>query len=224
MNQPNLHLPSLTYHNDAGADVFARRYSLQSESAAPESAHRLIVLIPADADYIAATHRIWELAVATRRHVHLLGLCRAAAEEPRLHRQLVTLSALMGSGKVSTEMKIAVGTNWVEAVKTHYQAGDMIVCLAEPRVGFLQRPLNQILKENLNVSVYLLSNSHPERFKSNWFSQVVVWSGFIGIIIGFGILQIKIAQLPSDWFQNALFVLSLIPEFWLIWVWNNLHD
>jgi len=176
-----------------------------------------------ESDYMPAIRRIWELANAQHARVQFLGLCKDAAKEPSLHRQLVTMSALMGD-EVSTEAKVEIGMSWVDAVKRNSQTGDMIVCFEEQRAGLLHRPLSQILESNLNFPVYILSGLYPQKSKSNWLSQVSVWSGFIGIIIGFYILQVKIDQLPKDWIQNGLLIFSIILEFSLIWVWNNLFS
>jgi len=199
--------------------------SLPSSLSGPEPARRLIVLVPdMESDYIPAIRRIWELANARHARVQFLGLCKDVAKEPSLHRQLVTMSALVGDDKVSTEAKVEIGTNWVDVVKQNSQTGDMIVCFEEQRAGLLHRPLSQILESNLNFPVYILSGLYPQKSKSNWLSQVSVWSGFIGIIIGFYILQVKIDQLPKDWIQNGLLIFSIILEFSLIWVWNNLFS
>ena len=204
-------IPSLTYPTASQPDL--------------EPARRLIVLIPdADSDYTAATRRICELAKVMGARVQLLGLCKDAAQEPGLRRALVTLCAMVQNSRVSAEAKVEFGTNWVNAIKSHYQAGDMIVCFAEQRAGLLHRPLSQILESNLDVPVYILSGPYPQKPKSDWLSQIIAWSGSIGILIGFFILQVKIVQLPKDWFQNILFILSIIPEFWLIWVWNKLFS
>jgi hypothetical protein len=188
-----------------------------------ENACRLIVLIPVDSDYNAATRRVWELATATANRVLFLGLCRDRAQEPSLRRQLVTISALVGDGRVRTELKVEIGTDWVEAVKRNYQAGDMIVCFAEQRAGVWHRPLSQILQSNFKASVYLLSGLPPQRLpRSNWLSQTIAWSGSVGIIVGSFLLQIRITALPQDWAQMTLLILSVIFETWLIWVWNSL--
>lgn len=194
----------------------------------PKPARRLIVLVPdMESDYIPAIRKIWELANAQHARIQFLGLCKDAAKEPGLHRQLITmsaLSALVGGDEVSTEAKVEIGTSWVDVVKRNSQTGDMIVCFEEQRAGLLHRPLSQILEASLNFPVHILSGLYPQKSKSNWLSQVMVWSGSIGIIICFGILQVKIIQLPKDWFQNVLLIFSIIPEFWLILVWNNLFD
>lgn len=186
-------------------------------------ARRLIVLVPdLESDYIPATRRIWELANAQGANVQFLGLCKGTRQELNLRRVLATMSAMVKDDKVSTEAKVEIGTSWMDVVKRNYQMGDMIVCFAEQSAGLLHRPLNQILESNLNFPVYILSSLYPQKTKSNWLSPVMLWSGAIGIIISFCILQVKIDQLPKDWFQNALLIFSIIPEFWLIWVWNSL--
>jgi hypothetical protein len=186
-------------------------------------ARRLIVLVPADLEYTAATRRVWELAVATDTRVLLLGLCKDTAQEPGLRRQLVTMSALVGNGKVSTEAKVEIGTNWVNAVKSNYHTGDIIVCFAEQRAGLMHKPLSQILESNLNAMVYILSGLYqPDRLRSNWLSTIILWLGFFGIIGGFLLVQVNIDPLSKDWIHTATLMLSIPVEFWLIWVWNSL--
>lgn len=188
----------------------------------PDPVHRLIVLVPDDSDYSNAARRIWELAHATGMCVLLLGLCRNTEQEPGLRRKLVTLSALVQDGRVATDVKTEVGMDWVDAVRNNYHTGDMVVCFAGQHAGLLHRPLSQILESNLKVPLYVLSSLDPQKPNFSRLSQVMGWSGSIGIIIGFGILQAKIVRLPEDWFQSVVFILSIIPEFWLIWIWNNL--
>ncbi len=190
-----------------------------------EPARRLIVLVSdLESDYMPAIRRISELANAQCANVQFLGLCKDTRQELSLRRIWATMSMMMQLGGVSAEAKVEIGTSWVDVVKRNYQTGDMIVCFAEQRVGLLHRPLSQILESNLDFPVYILSGLYPQKYKSNWLAQVIVWLGSIGIIIGFCILQVKIDQLPKDWFQNALLIFSIIPEFWLILVWNNLFD
>jgi len=194
-------------------------------STRPVSVGRLIVLVPSDLDYSSLTRRVWELATATGKHVQFLGLCQDIAEEPSLRRQLVTMSALVGDGRVSTEAKVEIGANWVDVVKTNYQAGDVFVCFAEQRAGLFHRPLSQILESNLGATVYILSGLYtPSTSQSNWLSQIIVWVGSFGILAGFFWLQVRISQLPKDPAQTALLILSAAVEIWLIWVWNSLFS
>jgi hypothetical protein len=195
-------------------------YSADSDKAL-ESDRRLIVLVPAQIDFNAATQRIWALAQNSRMQIQLLGLSKDATEESRLRRQLVTMASLMQDGRICADAKVDVGTNWVDTLRPNYKAGDVIVCFAEQRTGLLQKPLSQILESNFNATVYILSGLALQKTKTNRLARVSTWLGVVGIVAGFGILQAKIVQLPAGWFQNILLILSLIPEFWLIWVWDS---
>jgi len=191
----------------------------------PLPGSRLIVLVPAGGSaYIVETRRLWELANVSGMSIQFLGLCRHEDQASSLRRELVTLAALIRFGRVATDVKIEFGTNWLDAVKHNYKAGDVIVCFAEQSSGLLHKPLSEILESNLKAPLYILSGFKPQKSMSTLFSQVIAWLGSIGIIIGFGFLQIRIIQLSSDWSQNLLFIFSILPEYWLIWVWNSLFN
>jgi len=207
MLKPSLRPAPLTYNTNSDMDL-----------GCPS---RLLVLVPTDIDYSAATGRIWKLAKATGMHVQLLGLCKDAAEEPGLRRGLFIIASLLQDDRIFSEVKVDIGTNWINVVKTHYEAGDVIVCFAEQRTGLLRRPLRQVLESNFKATMYILSSFTPQKPKSNMLSQVSAWLGFIGIIAGFGILQTNVVGLPEGPFQNGLLLLSIVPEFWLIWVWGG---
>src|SRR5262245_29974663 len=81
-----------------------------------ESGGRLIVLLPAEADYALTTKRIWKLAMTTGMPIQFIGLCRDQSQEPSLRRNLVTMSALIRDGRVYAEAKIEIGTNWIKVV------------------------------------------------------------------------------------------------------------
>jgi hypothetical protein len=199
--------------------------SLMSPSASlpePESVRRLIVLVPdLEWDYIPAVHRIWELADSQGSLVLLISLCKDAKQEPSLRRALVILCAMVQDGRIPVETNVEVGMNWVDVIKRNYQTGDMIVCFAEQRAGLLQKPLSQILESNLTIPVYVVSGVHIPKPKSNWLAQLAAWLGAIGVIAGFALLQVKITQGSEGWVQNALLMLLVISEIWLIWVWDS---
>jgi hypothetical protein len=189
----------------------------------PSPGSRLLVLVPAGGSaYITETRRIWELANASGMHIRFLGLCNDAAQAPSLRRELVTLSALIQFGRVTADVKIESGKNWLDVMKHNYKPGDMIVCFAGQNSGISHKPLSEILESNLKAPVYIISGSEPQKPKSKLLSQWVSWVGSIGIVVGFGLLQISITQLPKIGSQNVLFILSILPEYWLIWVWNSL--
>ena len=185
---------------------------------------RLIVLIPATINFNTITRRIWELAYSTSSNVQLLSLCKDGNEEPAVRRELVTLAALIRDASVAVETQVVVGTNWLHAVKRNYREGDMIVCVAEQTTGIRRRPLSQVLESNLKVPLYIMSDLPQRQSESSGHSQIIAWLGFLGFIIGFFALQVKVLQFSKDWTQTLLLILLLIPEFWLLWIWNSLFS
>jgi hypothetical protein len=221
MNKLALHLPSDNVDLPSDPSTF---YHLPV-NASPEAARRLIVLVPADSDRTAMLHRVWKLASASGMRVLFLSLCKDEAQEPTLRRELIMISALIQDGSICAEAKVEIGTNWVDVVKRNYQTGDMIVCFAGQRAGILHKPLSQILEANLEAPVYLLSSVHLQSSSgSNWLSQIMVWAGSTGIILGSALLQIRITSLQPDWAQTTLMILSVLGEIWLIWGWNSLFS
>jgi hypothetical protein len=185
-------------------------------------ARRLVVLVPdLEWDFIPAIHRIWELADAQHAHVLLLSLCKDPKQELSLRRALVILCTMLQDGRIPVETNVQSGTNWADVVKRNYQTGDLIVCFAEQRTGLLQKPLSQILESNLTIPVYVVSGVHIRKPQSNWLAQVAAWLGSVGVIAGFGLLQVRTTQVSEGWVQNALLVLLVISEIWLIWVWDS---
>jgi hypothetical protein len=188
-----------------------------------ESARRLIVLVPEEGDYTALTRRIWELANTLGCHILFLSLCGNEAQEASLHRQLITMSAMVQDGKVCATSRVEIGSNWVKAIRGDLHDGDMIVCFAEQRAGLLHRPLSQILRSTLNYPVYILSGLYAQNpSQSHWHAQIMAWLGSISILVGAFLLQIRITSLPQDWAQTTLMIFSVAGELWFVWAWNNL--
>ncbi|HJR81666.1 MAG TPA: hypothetical protein VJ821_16455 [Anaerolineales bacterium] len=101
--------------------------------------------------------------------------------------------------------------------------GDIIVCFAEQRNGLLHKPLQQVLEENLDAPLYILSDLYSQRSsRLNALSLLLLWAGLLGIIAAAFLIQTRIMSLPRDWSQTTLMLLSVFAELWLIWAWNKL--
>lgn len=183
---------------------------------------RLIVLIPPGLDASLLSHQIWKLADATQMHVLLLSLVGDEANEPSLRRVMVILSAMLQGERIPTDMKIETGADWVDIVKLHYRPGDIIVCPAKYRTGVFRRTLRQILEEKLNARTYVLSIPDVQKETPKWKSEIMAWSGFVGLLSGFGFLQFEIVHSIQGGLQTILLILATILEFWLFWFWSNL--
>jgi len=190
----------------------------------PEPARRLIVLIPSlEANLTAIARRVWELANTTATQIQFFGLYSDPAQEPSLRRELITMSAMVNNGIVSAKAEAALGKDWVDEVRKRYQAGDMIVCLAEHRVGLSRKPLSQMLQSELNVPLYILSDLYPQNTShTNWIPKIAAWAGSIAIILGCTLLQASMVPLAEDWAHTALLLISIPIEFWMILGWNSL--
>ena len=192
----------------------------------PQPVRRLIVLVPeSEVDSALTARKVWELANALESRVQFIGLSKDAEHEPAVRRQIVTLSAIVESDKISVESKIEIGNDWLNAVKSEWHEGDVIVCYAEQRSGLTRRPLSQILESNLNATVYVLGGFHQEvQVRSSWIFNTFAWAGSIGIILGFLWLQSKLGQFSTDWAYSTLLYISLFAEAGSIWAWNNLFE
>jgi hypothetical protein len=227
MNKLELQNPSLLYQPEIQSDPPAFQLAQETAPAntTPDSAGRLLALIPPDADYAVMMKKVWELATRTGTPIQLVSLCKDPSQEPSIRRELVTMSALIRDGRVCVEAKVEIGTNWVEVVRHNLQTGDWIVCFAEQQVGLFHKPLSQILRSNLKTPVYMLSGLMPQNSsRSNWLFQALMWVGSIGIIASSGLLQIRITTLSQDWAQATLLILSVIAEIGLILGWNSLFS
>ncbi len=188
-----------------------------------EPVRRLIILVPClEADLTVVTRRIWELANATGAHVQFVGLYSDATQEPSLRRELVSMSAMVNYGKVSAETEIIFGRDWVNAVRSRWHAGDMVVCFAEQRVGLSRKPLSQILQSDLDVPLYILTGLYPQNdSRTNWLAQAAAWIGSIAILLCFFVLQVQIGNFAKDW-ATVLQLFSILVEAWSLWAWNSL--
>ncbi|MBC7875838.1 MAG: hypothetical protein H7Y59_01595 [Anaerolineales bacterium] len=189
-------------------------------------ARRLIVLVPyLEVDPIPAARRVWELANEMDSCVHFIGLHNDAEQELTLRRELVTMSAMVNDRKVSSDIEVIFGKDWAEAVKSRWQAGDIVVCFSEQRVGLLRKPLSEVLQSELNIPLYILSGLYPKNSpRPNWPAQIAAWTGSVVIILGFFLLQVKVDHLAKDWSHTLLLLLSIPIEVSMIWGWNSLFE
>jgi len=187
---------------------------------------RLLVLVPESGIDTALTARkVRELANLLDRRIQFVGLCRDAALEPSVRRQLVTLSAIARDDKISTEIRVELGRSWLAAVKSNWQPGDRIVCFTGQRAGLTRRELSELLESTLDATVYVLAGPVQEpKWREGLLSQLVVWSGSIAIIAAFFWLQVKLVQLSQDWGHTWLIYISIFVEVGLIWMWNSMFS
>jgi hypothetical protein len=206
--------------------IDSRSTSITLSTSDLEPASWLIVIIPSiEADLSAATRRIWELASEGSKRVRFIGLYENASQELVLRRQLTGISAMINSAGIYTETEYILGNDWVAAIDSHSQAGDMVACLANHRIERSNRTLSDILQANINLPIYILSSSYIRKGEnSNWKSQFLFWSFSIATLSGFFLLQARINQVTSGGLEAALMLTSATLTLFILWIWNNLFS
>jgi hypothetical protein len=120
-------------------------------------------------------------------------------------------------------MKTEIGNNWLRLVKSNWREGDLIICFADQRAGLMQKPLGQILESKLSATVYVLSGLDSlNRPSTGLFSTLLLWAGFVVTVIGFFFIQVNIGTTREGWAHTVVLAITVLAEFWLIWVWNSL--
>lgn len=191
-----------------------------------EPASWLIVIIPSiEADLSTATQRIWELANEGSKRVRFIGLYENSAQELVLRRQLTSISAMVNTAGIHTETEYIFGSDWVGAVYSRSQAGDIVACLANHRIGRSKRSVSDVLQANINLPIYILSSSYIRKGTAlNWKSLFLFWSFSIATLIGFFLLQAYINRVTSGGLETALMLAFATLTLCLLWVWNNLFS
>jgi hypothetical protein len=197
-----------------------------SELAAPrtegQSPRRLIVAVSeADWDDTEWAGRIWRLAEPQGSPVFLLGLYREEGEQLQVRRQLATLAAAIRDSRVSAQIHVRSGNDWVALVRELWQPGDLVVCSMQRPGGRGPQPATQLLSSGLQLPLHVLTTGRPaEAVRPRLLTQLVSWGGALGIIAAFLWLQIGLSQPPGGAGQTALLALTVLAEVGLLWTWN----
>ncbi|MGH2522405.1 MAG: hypothetical protein ACRDH2_07865, partial [Anaerolineales bacterium] len=190
-------------------------------------AHRLVVLIPdQDMNDAELARRVWGLASPRGLAILFLGLCDGL-EESRVRRRLATLAAITRDDWVRAEIRLEFEGDWRRSIKAIWRPGDLVVCHAEQTVeawGVGRKPLSQALVSALNAPVYVFSGFYSELPTPPFSlaSRLFSWAIPLAILAGFFWIQVQIDRLPTDWARTTLFILSVLAEFGLVWIWHRL--
>lgn len=205
------------------SDIQVVGASTQVDHGSDSNRRLLVIVTDADFDAPATARRILKAANAFKSEVLFLGFWNDEKQEPSLHRQLITLSAMIRDEHVPFEIKIKSSRDWLNQVRSNWREGDVLVCFSGQRAGSHQTLIGPLLQSNFSSTIYVLNHqSQPESAQLNWKSTVFAWAGSIGIILGFLWMQINITQLSQDWSHTAWLYISIFAEVGLIWIWNSL--
>ncbi len=187
------------------------------------SIKRLVVLVPnVDMNEVQIAREVWEMASPAKLAVILLSMCNDILEEMCIQRRLITMAALIRDPRVTVEMHIEYGRDWLRGVKSVLTEGDVILCHEEQYVGFRQKPLANVLSA-LHVPVWTMSGFHLPNFapRPRWLSTIIFWSVAAAILAGFFYLQIQINNLQDDLSKNVILCMSALVEIGSLYTWNS---
>lgn len=189
-------------------------------------AKRLVVLVPdANVDEALLAARIWAVASPRALGVLYLGTLRQQQELYRARRRLAMLAAVTTDCYVHVEIALEHEHDWVEAVRSVWRPGDLIVCHDELTVahGLRRQPASQALLQALNAPVYLLSGFYPDlpKERAHQWARIGVWIPPLAIIAAFFGLQTVLSQSMAAPLRIAALAIAVMVEFGLIAAWEH---
>jgi hypothetical protein len=192
----------------------------------PISVRRLVVLIPnVDIDEAEVAQEVWKLAFPPGLAVLFLGLCPNINEEPRVRRRLATLAALTRDERVSVDMQLEFGHNWIKKLRTVLAVGDIVVCHTEQQTGIWHQPLELALAR-LDIPTLTLKGFIPPMYKSSstFLRESIFWLVSVVIVLGFFWLQAQELRISEIWAQDTLLGLSILIELGVLFVWHSISS
>jgi len=184
---------------------------------------RLVVLIPdQDVDETEIAREIWELASPAKFSVLLLGVCSNSNDEPTVRRRLVTIAGLIREPRISVDIQLDFGNNWIKNLQAILISGDVVICHAEQYTGMGHKPLALALTE-AGIQVMVMTGFYPEIHKSATalFRESLFWVVSVIILAVFFWLQIRMLRVSDELAKNILLGISVPAEIGLLWLWNS---
>ncbi len=193
----------------------------------PPAIRRLVVLVPdVDVDETRFATKLWSMALGLGLNLVFLGLARDTFREARVVRRLATLAAITCDKRIQVETRVATGTRWEPAIRSIWQAGDLLVCHAEQSksvFGIGREPLASALASKLKVPVYALAGFYPELPPElpEGVRQIFAALPLVAIITVFFFVLVGIQRLTTGLVQTGLLCLSVIVTYSLIAAWET---
>lgn len=214
-------------------ELYAISNSLQPY---PPIIRRFIVLVPpALVNVTALLRTVWALASPDATSILFLGLAgRYAPDEDETRLCLATLASLTRDDQVDVQTYIARETDWLNALRRVWRAGDVVICQAEQMTSrgiFGWQPLWQRIEHSLGTPVYVVAGAispqqliaheraaRAERLRRLFSSTLASML----IVAGFFYIQLRIDLAYSGILRAALWCISGVVEAGLIGIWNGL--
>ncbi|MEK7326253.1 MAG: hypothetical protein AAB217_13435, partial [Chloroflexota bacterium] len=136
-------------------------------------------------------------------------------------------AALARDKTVHVEIKLEIGADWLQALRSVHRYSDLIVCHVEQHIaqwGLRRKPLSHWIAKELNESVCVLTDFYPNLPPDhvNPASRLIAGAVPFLILFGFTALQILIHQTTKGTASILLLSASVLIEYSLIGAWHFL--
>ncbi len=188
----------------------------------------LIVLVPGSlAGSQDLARKVYWMAVRDRCNIQYLALADNARSESSIESSLDASIATIPEGTMTVQSRIVRTTEWLPALREIYQPGDRVACFEEQvvRDGFFDtRPLSAFLQDTLDTSILTISGFYqsPSIQIGQWLQTLLVWIGFLTILVGFTFLEIQLDMGIHGLAGKIILCMLLALEVGSIWVWNRI--
>lgn len=179
---------------------------------------RLVVVVPdADVDESALAQCVWSLASTHEVGVLYVGMIPSPDEDSPARRRLATLAALTRDDRIAVDIQVQPDRDWLRVVQRVWHPGDWAALVAD------RAEWGKTLVSLIAAPVYVLSgfqiaaSRRPRRVP-----RFVMWTALALTVAGVFIIQALVDRLTSGGARLALLSLSVIVEFGLIGLLNQL--
>lgn len=204
--------------------LFPRRFPDPLPSASELSLQffeRLIVMIPTGNDLRQTLRWLRGSTRSLPSKILLLGVNSTGIDESVTKEQLEILASDLKNESRVIATGTATGPRWLSKVEQIVRNGDLLILFENGTANLGARTMVQEIKNRIRVPVLVIPNQHDPWFKRSKFrSQLVLWLGALGIMVGFFDVQLNLLQTPNNWTQTVLLCASVITEFFLLLWWN----
>lgn len=203
-------------HDASGLDIHPK----QIEATSPRTPRLIVLVASTDADAAVAGSSILQLA--DRADIDLIGVYRHRSDEPALRRLLVTISAMISEPAASVLIRTVHLGECSRLVRANWQPQDTLLCIAEQPAPRFGKAWQRLLGNDMPGPLLFVRTPEPHRVRNTgWIEQAALWLGAFAIILGFFLVQVRIAQIFFGPGATASWILSVLAEGWLLLRWNS---
>ena len=188
---------------------------------------RLVVLVPGGLiEASRFSQQVHWVALQQHRDVIFLALSDQGMDDLPIARELATLEALTCDPLFEVTSRQVNAANWVKAIQSVYQPGDMVLCHAGQLapIGFGKGiPLEEYLTGQLHIPAQLVSGFYLQGtvYNKGWWLSLLFWAGSLVIVVAFSLIEFRVDQAMAGSLRLFILAFLLVLEAGLIYELNK---